>query len=397
MSYNILGINFSHNASVCVLKDGKVDFFLEEDRFSRRKYDYLPDTVIKYISNNYKIDAIAFSGVELLPSSEVEYKNPDKKEIDLITWNGGYIYNNKKYELNNIWYHILKKYFPGAEIYNLFEGHHAAHASVAFCNSGFNKSIVLVIDGSGSIHLEDKKIKFETESIFKFENDFSKHKILSKSYREINTSVKNEKNYSFWNLGIVYDFITLLLDFDFLDAGKTMGLSSYGKDNPLIPNILNGTKGSNKFFCSYNHLKEFNKKRTKPSFLESNFIKKKYQFLFKDKKFNKDLAYRVQNDCEIATENLIKNIIKETNTKNICCAGGFFLNCVNNYKLVKKFPNINFYFEPLCNDAGISMGASKLLWHDKTKDKTIRPQKTLYYGPKYSKEEILKGIKKYLD
>jgi predicted NodU family carbamoyl transferase len=35
MSYNILGINTSHNGSVCVLADGEIDFFLEEERLSK--------------------------------------------------------------------------------------------------------------------------------------------------------------------------------------------------------------------------------------------------------------------------------------------------------------------------------------------------------------------------
>ena len=46
MSYNILGINLSHNGSLCILKDGKVDFYLEEERLSRKKWDTLPLTDI---------------------------------------------------------------------------------------------------------------------------------------------------------------------------------------------------------------------------------------------------------------------------------------------------------------------------------------------------------------
>ena len=33
----ILGVNISHHASVCLLKDGEVIFYLEDDRLSRNK------------------------------------------------------------------------------------------------------------------------------------------------------------------------------------------------------------------------------------------------------------------------------------------------------------------------------------------------------------------------
>ena len=35
----ILAIARGHNAGACLLKDGKIVFSIEEERFSRRKYD----------------------------------------------------------------------------------------------------------------------------------------------------------------------------------------------------------------------------------------------------------------------------------------------------------------------------------------------------------------------
>ena len=62
----------------------------------------------------------------------------------------------------------------------------------------------------------------------------------------------------------------------------------------------------------------------------------------------------------------------------------------------KRFPNINFYHEPLAHDAGNSIGAALYRWYEHSGDTTIRPRKTLYNGPKYSQEELLEGIKKYV-
>ena len=94
----------------------------------------------------------------------------------------------------------------------------------------------------------------------------------------------------------------------------------------------------------------------------------------------------------------IKEAMKLLNTtqeKNLCLSGGFFLNCVSNYNLLKNLPeDINIYVEPMCNDAGNSLGAAKYFYHFLTKDNTKRPQKNIYYGPSYSytKNDILNEI-----
>ena len=66
MSYNILGINSSHNGSVCVLRDGEIDFFVEEERFSRNKHEERPVEILEYVASKYKIDEIAVGGLEVL-------------------------------------------------------------------------------------------------------------------------------------------------------------------------------------------------------------------------------------------------------------------------------------------------------------------------------------------
>ena len=51
-----LGINISHNASICQVTDGKIDFYYEEDRFNKRKY-YAPkhgDCYFKVIDEKVK-------------------------------------------------------------------------------------------------------------------------------------------------------------------------------------------------------------------------------------------------------------------------------------------------------------------------------------------------------
>ena len=62
----------------------------------------------------------------------------------------------------------------------------------------------------------------------------------------------------------------------------------------------------------------------------------------------------------------------------------------------KQFPKINFYHEPLAHDSGNSLGGALLSWYEHSQDTVIKPRKTLYNGPQYSKEELLESVKKYI-
>ena len=62
MAYNILGIHPGHNSSAALISDGKLVYFLEEERLSRAKRDANPYRVIINICSKYKIDEIVIGG-----------------------------------------------------------------------------------------------------------------------------------------------------------------------------------------------------------------------------------------------------------------------------------------------------------------------------------------------
>tara|TARA_R110000796_G_scaffold250857_1_gene381019 strand:- start:94 stop:1143 length:1050 start_codon:yes stop_codon:yes gene_type:complete len=345
--YNILGISVSHNSSVALISDGKLIYYLEEERLSKRKKDTNPFRTMIDILSKYKIDEIVTVGT-----------NHSPEHITLVG------------DGESPYYSLARKFYPKVKFNKLNHLHHLTHAACAFYNSGFDKSDVLVIDGCGSLQKEDLLLEWETNSIYEG-NKNKGLKLKTQTY---------QNNLNKIGIGRIYEAITTFLGWNPTEGGKTMGLSSYGKSNNLFPPLFIGEWGNLDFFeCNpYN---------------SQVFISKKWQNIIIEKLLDKDLAYHLQQE----TLNKIKEIISNLNTDTLCCVGGYFLNCVNNYKLIKEFPNIKFYFEPLSNDAGTAIGAAKLLWHESTQDNTKRPQKTLYYGPKYSKKELLEGIKKYVD
>lgn len=69
-------------------------------------------------------------------------------------------------------------------------------------------------------------------------------------------------------------------------------------------------------------------------------------------------AYDIQQETQNHILSLIQKYTEETGVKNVVISGGYGLNCVANYHYLKNLKNINLYIDPICFDAGISIGAA---------------------------------------
>jgi carbamoyltransferase len=370
MAYNILGITPGHNGSVALVSDGELVFYLEEERLSRIKYDGNPLKGILYILSKYKIDELVITGVrqEFIP-----HVPPPPKSQDIYS-------------------HLIQKFQSKLKTTPFWQNHHLSHASNTFYNSGFKKSSVLVVDTAGSTNIFENKEIEETESIYSFEypylintyfKSYNNHSNIN--YSDSTTIISNASN-----LSKTYEGITQLFGWSTQESGKTMGLSSYGKFNKKIPPLFINGKGNPQVFKSVygrGALVNFNLK-VDPKEWHRDFSK--------ITSFEKDLAYHTQTESENEIFKLVEKTLDLTKLDKIACSGGYFLNCVCNYKLLKKFPNVEFYFDPASHDGGNSIGAALYRWYEHSGDTTIRPRKTLYNGPKYTQKDLLEGIKKYV-
>lgn len=403
----ILGINISHHSSTCLLKDGEILFFLENDRITRKKLygyhefyndiddheivtPYFPavDIVKKYTD---KIDYIIFSSYG---QEEV-----DKKIIQCIS---------KKIESSGITYKSKIFYH---------ENHHIYHAANAFYASGFKDAVALVMDGGGSydkeFFYENLKEKYEypfreIETIFSCSydngvNPLFKHNGLLDSNNEEEEIFLVDKSKSYQQVythshscGDLFSMLAFLFDTGDDSAGKIMGLASYGEDESLkfrTPfDFEESEDGREKildedWFYNYNDIWV-----TDPT--PFNFLMDIMEVLnlephinpekmdIDSYEFNKysNIAKKLQDQTEQQTVRLIQKAIDISGSKNVVLSGGYFLNCVNNFKYLEHFPDVNFFFDPISNDAGTALGAAKWFYHGITKDKTIRPLKNLYLG-----------------
>jgi len=370
MSYNILGINPGHNGSAALLVDGEVVYYVEEERLSRAKYDGNPFRGMLDIISKWPVDELVIAG-----TGQEEHKLP---------WTGEDAYTA-----------LVRKFYPNVKVQKLGGEHHLGHAASAFYNSGFETAVAIIVDGAGSLKKEkvDEKNEnltaegYETESIWHCEYP-GKFALVQKVYGS-NAGPKVQTNVFDFDGGATtitkaYEAVSQYLGFGFIEAGKTMGLAPYGKYDDNIPRLFNGNRGSKDVFI--------------PSYPAGAYIDQgRFPYLrqyadprdwHKDSEklttVEKNLAWHIQNDTQELIGNYIEYAVQVTETKNIVIAGGYGLNCVANYYLKKRFPHLNIYVEPIAHDAGTSIGVAKLAWHTSQNDSTVRPQKSIYYGPEYS-------------
>lgn len=378
----VMAINPGHNGSTAVVSNGELVYYAEEERYSREKYDANPFRGMIHALTKYKIDNIVIGGVQDTYSK--------------VQW-----YDRDYYVA------LIKKYQPKAEIEYAGRDHHAGHAWSTFYNSGFDEALIVIIDGCGSFYgmvEPDGKVLgtpsvggFETESIFTM-NYSEDIKLLMKNcgsnctwpYDDGTTKI-NE-----W-LGIVktYEAVTNYLGWNPIEAGKTMGLSSYGKDNSKIPKLYIDGFGNKQLIMS-----QYPSGAWLNWSLPGNENLKKENNLHewhKDEKFvrqiDKDLAYKVQQESQELALDMIKSWVEKTGIKKVCIAGGYGLNCVANYYYKKNLPSdIELYCEPVAHDGGTSIGLAKRKWYSLTGSTEKFPLKTSYLGEQYDPQTYLNDI-----
>ena len=315
----IAGVNTSHHGSVCLLKDGELVFYIEEERLSRKKYD----------------DEIIF-GVKKIK----EYSDC----IDYVV-----VCNTRQHEHEM---KLLKSVFPTSKIIDYRKIHHLCHASLGFYNSSFDEALCFVLDGSGSRYNGKK----ELESVY-FAQNPNKFVPVFKHYN--GADYKSDKVNFYSNglsVGGLFEGTCLAFGFHPLDGGKVMGLSSFGKSNTQIPEIFVNGNAEAPFFFGNNT-----------------------GYFYGIPK--EDIAYEVQTQTENHVIEMIKKYSSEYNCKNIILTGGYALNCVANYKYLDL--GLNIYVEPISHDGGTAIGAAKYFWYKLSKSQKRYSHDTLYYGFDY--------------
>lgn len=217
--------------------------------------------------------------------------------------------------------------------------HHIYHAYCGFYNSQFKDALCIVLDGHGAEIIKDNEKQVEIESIY-----YANHKEIKDISKRYTIQHKEGQPIS---VGRKFEKVSQKFGFDWYGAGKVMGLAQYkGHEDKLDPKWVP-------------HVEE---------------------------------SYQVQQETQEEVIDIIKKYTNKVDTKNIVISGGYGLNCVTNYELLKRFPNYNFYIDPVCFDAGISIGQAFFYHKKNSKFFPIKPLNNVYIGLKEEQYD-LRGLK----
>ena len=296
----ILGINTSHNCSFAYFEDGILKEYYEEDRFNKIKNFIPPEDLFN--KNPYKYKVLE------------KFKNHFFDTVVFVSYDRGNLLLEKCIIDN-----ILKQVNCKNHIF-LNREHHIHHASCGFYFSKFKEALALVTDGGGERYYNDFQVM---ESIF----SINKNKIKT-----------HYKHASIIRLDYFRNFV---------DAEKTFKI----KEMDLIV--------SNKNIGGY----KFNLERKKAGFKthEEGQLMGIAAYKNKNTDLDKDIldiAHKAQKETLQDRIKLIEKAMTYSNCKNIILSGGYHLNCSNNFKLVKHFPKLNFFIDPIPYDGGTAVGGA---------------------------------------
>jgi carbamoyltransferase len=363
----ILGVNISHHPSIVLLEDGKIVFYLEDDRWNRIKeveWDFTQPlkSILDIRKYTDHIDHIIYTSYGKPPWHPIS----DELTIDYV---------KKHLELYRITFD--KEYF--------YHEHHLYHACSAFYGSEFEESAALVMDGGGWRICQYCE-QSEVESMYYFAST-GDVRTVKKVYGSRLIDLWYPKGHNSEPL-LVSDNIVFS---DTLSCGTIFNTSQYvtatnspGKVMGISP--YRGYEDDSEWFVYH--------EKTDTWVTDNESVLNSYRRFYNEphldpasddpREFDFDIAAslsrKVQDETFKQTVRLIRQLMSKVDTKNLVLSGGYFLNCVNNYRYLKEFPDINFWIDPTSHDGGTAIGAAKYLWHHILKEKSRYPLETLYLG-----------------
>ena len=383
-----LGVNFyGHNTSCALIKNGKLIYASEEERFTRIKNDgSIPVNAIK---DCLRFAKISLKDISVIYASTVPERLLKEKYLNYTIKNfpkaNPIFFEKKTFKimefLNNAEKEIRSKIKFKGKI--KFINHHLCHVASSHYLSGNTSSCAVSIDGLGEI---------ESSTIYGIKNN--NFKLLKKiDYPD--------------SLGMFYSAITYFLGFrPNSSEGTVMALASFGNYNSIIPG-KNKTyydifktiiKKSKKNIFEIN-LEWFNFPYSRVGWVSQKFINFFGKPRLPDSQITqhyKNIASAAQKIFEDYYIKILNEAYKISKNKNLTLSGGCALNCKANGLIYNKTKFNKVYIQPTAHDGGLSIGAAYIGFINSLKKKTKKniTYNHTYFGPNFSNKNIKKILKK---
>ncbi len=361
----ILGIHDGHNASVSLLCNGKVEFSIQEERFTYEKNQGgLPINAINFVKENYGFDSTDLVGVASfhIPTYDWTkntilkiYAESDSTKNVLRNYakNSSLIYKAYSRNVTRFRRKIISQTFPKNSIE--YVEHHFCHAATAYYGLGLFDQDILIItaDGEGDGKCAGVYLGREGE-IKELESLETKH-----------------------SLGRLYSYITFLFNMlPFEHEYKVMGLAPYCKDRDRIEKCkkdfyrLLNFDDTNSVFWHYTG--------SYPSIQSAG---REIKDIFNKYRFDV-VAAGLQEFTEELVCELVRRSVRKYKVTTVALSGGIFMNVKANM-LIAQLPEVfKLFVFPSCGDESNTIGLVNYLSFKHLKT-TPAPLNGFYLGDSF--------------
>ena len=355
----VLGVSYGyHDASACVVVDGRVVAAAAEERFTRQKHDAsFPahaiahclsaaglttgelDQAVFHEDPHAKFSRVLCSAMAAFPDSRREFVESMKSWIGRKLW-----------ALNTI---SARLDLPPEKITYL--GHHFSHAVQAFMGSGFDEAAILIVDAVG---------------------DWACSALYRGSWEGDRPRVERLLEVGFPNsLGLVYSAVTAYLGFSPNDSEcTTMALAAFGEPrfvDRMRTVVAEVEGGLYEVDQSYFNFARFYRGPVTARFIEAFGPARRKQDPLPFRAFGPapkaipaeaqrlaDVAKSLQVVLEERVLGLCRKLHAMAPSANLCLAGGVSFNCVANQRVLAESPFQHVYIPPDPGDGGTSVGTA---------------------------------------
>ncbi len=379
----ILGLTTLGDSAASLIRDGEIVACVEEERFSRTKHhsgfpyhsiqfclDQAGITLkdVEHVGHYWKPWILRHKAIQAAKSALIS-RDMFKARAD----RGVAQVSNSYLGMFKHPQRLREHFGPSSFKFHYLE-HHQTHAASAFYVSPFDTAAIITWDGTGE----------DTTTLF---SRGTGHKM------EVLKRIKLPHS-----LGQFYSAVTNYIGFDMFkgDEWKVMGLAAYGKPKyyDFFREKVLTVNGSGDF--------RFNIK------VLDHHLAKHYQFpdgivrelgpgRGKDEELAEhhwDVACSAQKALEDTAIYLINKLKDMTGEENLCMAGGVAFNSVMNGRIFHETPFKRFFVQPAAGDAGCSLGAALMVWHQKLGNPRGSVMDHAYWGPGFSNVECRAALDK---
>ena len=352
----ILGIGGSdHDVHACVVRDGKVEVAIEEERISRKKYG-LGGNLMEGLGRNYVMER---TGLHL--------DQFDHVVVDAILPKTAWLGVRKRARLVD---------------------HHLCHAAAAWFTADFESAAILVVDNAGGLLQRDGQSFLQATTWYQARGRDIRRlgQVGSTHWKEgpalsATPYQRGDGNHS---LGHFYKKVTGALGFRFPhdadgfffpEDGITMGLAAFAEPCHVdrlweVAQLL--PEGQFRLWLNDGHLDAILAELLAPG--------------PDDFEVRAAVAASAQEVLHRVLCHVVDHVMASTGETRLCMAGGVAMNSVANAEILRRTAVRQIHIPPVPGDNGTGIGAA--LWMATRDPDAPVPAYTVYSGGCYSNDDI---------